>query len=63
MENPGFEEDKDVTTSPTGWTVMGTAGTSYTEWGGHTRHWRLSNWSADPYIVETSQTLNDLTKG
>ncbi len=63
VENPGFEEDKDVTTSPTGWTVTGTTGTSYTEWGGHTGHWRLSNWSADPYIVETSQTLNDLTKG
>ncbi len=63
VANPGFEEDNDVTTSPTGWTVTGTAGASYTEWGGHSGNWRLSNWSPDPYVVETSQTLKGLAKG
>jgi arabinogalactan endo-1,4-beta-galactosidase len=61
--NPGFEVDNDRTLSPTGWTITGTAGTSYTEWGGHTGNWRLSNWSAEPYVVETSQTLTGLTRG
>lgn len=63
VENPGFEEDHDVTTSPTGWTVTGTAGASYTEWGGHSGQWRLSNWSEDSYMVETSQTLTELEQG
>ncbi|NTU65720.1 MAG: arabinogalactan endo-1,4-beta-galactosidase, partial [Chloroflexi bacterium] len=61
--NPGFEVDNDRTLSPTGWTVTGTAGASYTEWGGHTGNWRLSNWSADSYVVETSQTLTGLPRG
>lgn len=63
MVNPGFEDDNDRTTSPTGWMVTGTAGSSYTEWGGHTGNWRLSNWSPDPYVVETSQTLTGLRRG
>lgn len=45
VTNPGFEADNDHTTSPTGWTITGTPGASYTEWGGHTGNWRLSNWS------------------
>ena len=61
--NPGFEQDNVVTTSPTGWTVTGTGGASYTERGGHTGHWHLANWSRDPYTVETSQTLDGLAKG
>ena len=63
VTNPGFEADNTVTTSPQGWTVTGTTGTSYTEWGGHSGNWRLSNWSPDPYVVETSQTLTGLAKG
>jgi len=63
VTNPGFEDDNDVTTSPAGWTVTGTAGASYTEWEGHSGNWRLSNWSAEPYVVETSQTLTGLAKG
>jgi len=63
VANPGFEDDNDVTTSPTGWTVTGTAGASYTEWGGHSGDWHLSNWSEDPYVVETSQTLKGLPRG
>ena len=63
VTNPGFEADNNVTTSPQGWTVTGTSGTSYTEWGGHSGNWRLSNWSPDPYVVETSQTLTGLTTG
>ncbi len=63
MVNPGFEDDNDRTTSPTGWVVTGTAGSSYTEWGGHTGNWQLSNWSPDPYVVETSQTLTGLRRG
>src|SRR5512141_478040 len=63
VTNPGFEADNDHTLTPTSWTITGTAGTSYTEWGGHTGDWRLSNWSADPYVVETSQTLDGLTRG
>jgi arabinogalactan endo-1,4-beta-galactosidase len=61
--NPGFEEDNAVTTSPIGWTVTGTPGASYTEWGGHTGNWHLTNWSQDPYVVETSQTLTGLARG
>ena len=63
VTNPGFEADNTVTTFPQGWTVTGTTGTSYTEWGGHSGNWRLSNWSPNPYIVETSQTLTGLAKG
>ncbi len=63
VANPGFEADNDVTTSPTGWTVTGTIGASFTEWGGHDGNWRLSNWSADPYVVETSQTITGLDRG
>ncbi len=63
VTNPGFEADNDHTFTPTGWTITGTAGASYTEWGGHTGDWRLSNWSADPYVVETSQTLDGLARG
>lgn len=61
--DPGFEADNNVTTSPTGWTVTGATGTSYTEWSGHSGNWRLSNWSPEPYVVETSQTLTGLEKG
>ena len=46
--NPGFEDDNDRTTPPLGWTVTGVTEASYTEWGGHSGNWRLSNWSADP---------------
>jgi len=63
VANPDFEADNDVTTSPTGWTVTGTDGASYTEWGGQSGDWRLSNWSPDPYVVETSQTLDGLSRG
>src|SRR5215212_3625258 len=63
VANPGFEVDNTVTTSPTGWTITGTLGASYTEWGGHSGNWRLSNWSQNPYVVETSQTLTGLGKG
>jgi arabinogalactan endo-1,4-beta-galactosidase len=63
VANPSFEADNDVTTAPAGWTVTGTPGASYTEWGGHSGNWRLSNWSPEPYIVETSQTLTDLARG
>ncbi|RPJ28319.1 MAG: arabinogalactan endo-1,4-beta-galactosidase [Chloroflexi bacterium] len=63
VANPGFEADNDVTTSPAGWIVTGTEGASYTEWGGHSGDWRLSNWSAEPYVVETSQTLTGLPRG
>lgn len=61
--NPGFEDDNDVTTSPAGWTTTGTPGASFTEWGGHSGSWRLSHWSPDPYVVETSQTLTGLARG
>lgn len=60
--NPGFEDDNDVT-APSGWTVTGDTPASYTEWGGYSGNWRLSNWSADPYVVETSQTLTGLGRG
>ena len=63
VTNPGFEADNDVTTSPAGWKVLGTTGASYTEWGGYSGNWRLSNWSAEPYVVETSQTLTGLPRG
>ena len=63
VTNPGFEADNDVTTSPEGWTVTGTAGASYTEWGGHSGNWRISNWRPEAYTVETSQTLTGLTDG
>jgi arabinogalactan endo-1,4-beta-galactosidase len=63
LTNPGFEADNDVTTAPAGWTVRGSAGASYTEWGGHSGNWRLSNWSPEPYVVETSQTVGGLSRG
>jgi arabinogalactan endo-1,4-beta-galactosidase len=63
VTNPGFEVDNNITTSPAGWNITGSIGTSYTEWGGHSGNWRLSNWSPDPYVVETSQTLTGLTEG
>src|SRR5215207_6756283 len=63
VTNPGFEADNTVTTSPTAWTITGTKGASYTEWGGHSGNWRLSHWSPNPYVVETSQTLTGLAKG
>jgi arabinogalactan endo-1,4-beta-galactosidase len=63
LANPGFEDDNDVTPAPAGWTVTGAAGASFTEWGGHSGNWRLSNWSAGPYVVETSQTVRGLARG
>src|SRR5262245_39267359 len=63
VANAGFEADNDVTTAPMGWTVAGTPGTGFTEWGGHSGNWRLSHWSAEPYVVETSQTLTGLARG
>jgi arabinogalactan endo-1,4-beta-galactosidase len=63
ITNPSFEKDSDVTASPAGWTVTGTAGANYTEQGGHSGHWRLTHSSQDPYIVETSQTLRGLRRG
>jgi arabinogalactan endo-1,4-beta-galactosidase len=61
--NPGFEEDNAVTSYPTGWTVTGTPSASFTQWGGHTGNWHLTNWSSDAYVVETSQTLTGLERG
>ena len=61
--NPGFEDDNDRITPPLGWTVTGATDASYTEWGGHSGNWRLSNWSPDAYVVETSQTLTGLPRG
>jgi arabinogalactan endo-1,4-beta-galactosidase len=63
VANPGFEADNDVTTAPAGWTVTGTPGAGFTEWGGRSGNWRLSHWSAEPYIVETSQALTGLARG
>ena len=63
ITNPGFEADNTRTTPPQGWTVSGATYASYTEWGGHSGNWRLSNWSTSAYVVETSQTLTGLTKG
>jgi len=63
LANPSFEIDNNAYIPPTGWTVIGTSGTSYTEWGGYSGNWRLSNWSPNAYVVETSQTLSGLAKG
>src|SRR5919198_227108 len=61
--NPGFEADNTRTTPPQGWTVTGATEASYTEWDGHSGNWRLSNWSPNAYVVETSQTLTGLANG
>jgi len=63
LVNPGFEVDNDRVTPPQGWTVSGDTEASYTEWGGHSGNWRLSNWSPEAYVVETSQTITGLENG
>ncbi len=61
--NPGFEDDGEGTSDPTGWTSLGDIYADYTEYGGHTGDFRLSHWDADSYVVATTQTIYGLADG
>jgi arabinogalactan endo-1,4-beta-galactosidase len=61
--NPGFEADGTGVATPTGWTKSGSVNASFTEFGGHGGRFRLSNWSADDYSVNTQQTVSGLDRG
>jgi arabinogalactan endo-1,4-beta-galactosidase len=61
--NPGFEVGGAAVASPTGWTTTGMASADFTAAGGHSGSFRLSHWSADPYEVETSQTVTGIAPG
>ncbi len=58
--NPGFEDDGTGVATPTGWTKVGSVNASFTEFGGHSGSFRLSNWSGDDYDVTTEQTVRGL---
>ncbi|HEY8946048.1 MAG TPA: hypothetical protein VIM73_17390, partial [Polyangiaceae bacterium] len=58
--NPGFEADGTGVATPQGWTESGSVNASFTEFGGHSGSFRLSNWSSDDYSVTTEQTVRGL---
>jgi arabinogalactan endo-1,4-beta-galactosidase len=58
VQNSGFEAG-----DLTGWNSTGDTDADFTEWGGRTGNYRLSHWSADPYTVETWQTVTGLSNG
>jgi len=60
--NAGFDSSG-ATQTPTGWTEWGDINASFTESGGHTGGYHLSQWSANPYEVTTYQTVSGLTNG
>lgn len=63
LTNGGFESDGAGVATPTGWSEYGDTGASYTESGGHSGSYRLSQYSASAYKVETYQYLSGLTNG
>ncbi|GHE03297.1 glycosyl hydrolase 53 family protein [Streptomyces alanosinicus] len=63
LTNGGFESDGTGTGTPTGWSEYGDTGASYTESGGHSGSYRLTQYAASAYKVETYQYLSGLTDG
>ncbi|HYP87498.1 MAG TPA: arabinogalactan endo-1,4-beta-galactosidase [Polyangiaceae bacterium] len=63
LPNPGFEQDGTGAAAPSGWVSSGSTNADFTEPGGHSGNFRLSHWSADPYLVDTRQTLSGLATG
>jgi arabinogalactan endo-1,4-beta-galactosidase len=63
LVNPGFEQDTSGTAAPKGWKSKGSVSADFTEWTGHGGNWRLSHWSAEPYSVDTEQTVQGLRPG
>ena len=48
---------------PSGWKSAGDAGADFTEAGGNDSDFRLTDWSADDYAVETTQKLTGIENG
>ncbi|KPI20428.1 Arabinogalactan endo-1,4-beta-galactosidase [Actinobacteria bacterium OK074] len=63
LTNAGFESDGAAVAAPTGWSEYGDTGAAYTEAGGHSGSYRLTQYSASAYKVETYQYLSGLTNG
>ncbi|MFJ5034294.1 glycosyl hydrolase 53 family protein [Streptomyces sp. NPDC088560] len=63
LTNGGFEADGTGTATPTGWSEYGDTGASYTESGGHSGSYRLTQYAASAYKVETYQYVSGLTNG
>jgi arabinogalactan endo-1,4-beta-galactosidase len=63
LANADFEDGGSATQTPPGWSSTGTTSADFTEAGGRNSAFRLSHWSAQPFEVETSQTLRGLPNG
>ncbi|MER6732048.1 glycosyl hydrolase 53 family protein [Streptomyces puniciscabiei] len=63
LTNGGFEADGTGVATPTGWSEYGDTGASYTEAGGHSGGYRLTQYASSAYKVETYQYLSGLANG
>jgi len=61
--NPGFEKDGAPVQSPSGWKTSGMKGADFTEAGGYTGGFRLTQRADVPFQVKTTQKLTNLTPG